>query len=180
MKKTDYEITGSDPLALPGYNGYRLYLARDITHSTPEKTHSLYLLTRERLNGGERVAAETGAELLPVDAGRAADILNNLKIMVYRPSDCREKYLTVREEIIGDHARTYGESMAGYRLFMAEWQCLRGYETSLEKIFSHAALNPAESIPAAELTTRYGNPRYGSRQPYYIHDKQKTLRVFGA
>jgi hypothetical protein len=168
MKDVCYKIIARDPSTPAGYDGCALFLARDMKNSTRDRNFDSYLLTREALNKGDEVEVECGVEFLPVDSKLMPETRHGLKVFLYRPEKCMDSNVVIKSE----EASHQYSTLEGYRLFNAERNSSGGYAPTLMKVFSQVAYKKNETIPASELITTYGNPRYGSRHPYYVHDQK--------
>jgi hypothetical protein len=166
MTDTVYKITAHDPSTPTGYDGYALFLARNLTHSTIDQKYDSYLLTRESLIKGDEILIETGVEFLDVDQKLMQDTRHGLKVFVYRPAKHLDSSVAIKSEAPSHNYST----LENYRMFSAERKCAGGYTTTLMTVFSQVAYQKGDRIPTNELITTYGNPRYGSRHPYYVHD----------
>lgn len=167
MNDVIYKIIARDPSTPAGYDGYAMFLVRNLTHSTAEKTYDSYLLTRETFDKGQEISVETGVEFLDVNPELMQDTRHGLRVFVYRPESRMGANVIIKSEM-QLHKYT---SLQDHRAFLAERQCSGGYPATLITVFSKVAYQKHEAIPANELVTTYGNPRYGSRIPYYVHDQ---------
>lgn len=161
---------------LPGYETYKLYLAREPDYGYMSRGSNVYLLTRENYRNDERVHVDYEDETVPM-AGNPSGKFDGHDILVHQPRHISlSGHFRVKSMIPAndpqEHFRNQTIQRSQYMLFLAERAASHGYKSQLCHVFSKVLYLKGEEIPVSE-TDRLYRINNIEKTHYFVHDKSK-------